>query len=62
MTTYAYTPDTPKLPKLNAPADAVVIKSPDGAFVMYSSGGNLRLSLARAINDARRTLAGNGQK
>jgi len=40
----------------NAPSDAVVIDSPDGAFLMLASSGNLRLSLARSINDAKRIL------
>ncbi len=40
----------------NAPSDAVVIDCPDGAFLMLASSGNLRLSLARSINDAKRIL------
>ena len=43
------TPDTK-----NAPMDAITIASPDGAFVMFSRR-NLRIALADAINDARRT-------
>ena len=43
------TPDTK-----NAPMDAITVDSPDGAFVMFSRR-NLRIALADAINDARRT-------
>ena len=40
----------------NAPSDAVIVDSRDGAFLMFSSSGNLRLSLAAAMNDAKRLL------
>ena len=49
--------DTITLPtpdKQNAPQDAVTIASPDGAFVMWSRR-SLRIAVADAINDARRT-------
>ena len=40
--------------KQNAPQDAVTVDSPDGAFVMFSRR-SLRIAVADAINDARRT-------
>ena len=40
----------------NAPSDAVIVDSRDGAFLMFSSSGNLRISLARSINEAKRIL------
>ena len=43
------TPDTK-----NAPMDAITVNSPDGAFVMWSRR-SLRIAVADAINDARRT-------
>jgi len=38
----------------NAPMDAITVDSPDGAFVMFSRR-SLRIAVADAINDARRT-------
>jgi len=49
--------DTITLPTLetkNAPQDVVTVDSPDGAFVMWSRR-SLRIAVADAINDARRT-------
>ena len=39
----------------NAPQDAIVIDSPDGAFLMWSRR-NLRIAVSDAINDARRIV------
>ena len=52
METSAPTFTTPD--KQNAPMDTITVDSPDGAFVMFSRR-NLRIALADAINDARRT-------
>jgi len=54
MATSAPTITLPTPDKQNAPQDAITIASPDGAFVMFSRR-SLRIAVADAINDARRT-------